>query len=370
MQFTVLSNRCLTEQCEDKSIFHLVLQPEFAESESEAETESAFDYQPGDWITLQAKNEPQLAEAVLQKLQLSGDESIELRRCGVVSVRDALIEHLEISLLNPAILNKLQRQYGFEEWADRQAMIDYAYGRDILDLLETYPSLCDLGVEFLSLLAPLGPRYYSIASAPVAVGNEVHLLIREVAYRNNASERIHYGVVSHAVSRLQTGDVIQGTLKPNSTFKLPQDPATPIIMLGAGTGLAPFIGFMQQRVADGATGNLLFFGETQQACAFLFEEQLAQWASQGQLQLIPAFSRDQAQKVYVQHRMLEQRQMLWQWVEQGAHIYLCGDQTGLAKGVEAAWLEIMQSEGGMDLEQAQQNWQAWRKARRLQTDLY
>lgn len=366
MQFTVLSNRCLTEQCADKAIFHLVLQPELVETESDA----AFAYQPGDWLTLQAKNEPQLAEAILQKLQLNGDETIELRRCGVVGVGEALVEHLEIAALNPAILNKLQRQYGFEEWADRQAMIDYAYGRDILDLLDTYPGLCDLGVDFLSLLAPLGPRYYSIASAPVAVGDEVHLLIREVVYRNAASERIHYGVVSHAVSRLQAGEVVQGALKANPTFKLPQDPATPIIMLGAGTGLAPFIGFMQQRVAEGATQNLLIFGETHQACAFLFEEQLTQWVSQEHLQLVTAFSRDQAQKVYVQHRMLELRQTLWQWIEQGAHIYLCGDQTGLAKGVESAWLEIMQSEAGMDLEQAKQTWQAWRKARRLQTDIY
>ncbi len=366
MRFRVISNQNITHLCQDKALYHLVLQ---------SENDQILDYQPGDWLTLQAANQPEWVDALLAELSLSGQESIELRRVGLVSVKQALTHHLEISQLNPAILNKIQRQYGLGDWVDRQAMMDYATGRDILDLLQTFTSLKDLGLEFLSLLSPLAPRYYSIASAPIAVGNTIHLVVKLVSYLPESdmglANRKHYGVTSYAVSQLKPGQVVEGDIKANPSFKLPEDPTVPIIMIGAGTGIAPYIGFIQQRVTDNASGqNTLFFGETHQACSFLFGDYLQACQKTGQLNLFTAFSRDQAEKNYVQHVMQQQAELLWQQVEMGAIIYICGDQHGLAKSVENTWLELIMQFYKVDMQSAQSTWQDWRKQKRVQLDVY
>ncbi len=363
MRLIVKSNQNLTPLCEDKAIYHLVLVPEPGE---------LLEYRPGDWLTIQAANQPEWVEPILERLGLQGDETIELRKVGIVSVRDALGKYLEISQLNPAILNKLQRQYQLGDWADRQAMMDFAYGRDILDLLDVFPSLNAMGVEFLSLLSPLGPRYYSIASATEAVGNEVHLVVKQVTYINeHISPIVHHGVASYAISQFSVGTEVATEFKPTPTFQLPEDPDTPIVMIGAGTGIAPFIGFMQHRVVNDAKGeNLLFFGETHQACSFLFEDVLTTWQDQNKLALFTAFSRDQQDKCYVQDRIWEQRDVLWDLMQKGAHIYICGSQYGMAKDVAETWARIIESFAGTDHEAAQQMWQSWRKTKRLQMDVY
>ena len=251
-------------------------------------------------------------------------------------------------------------------------MMDAAYGRDILDLLELFPQLTELGMEFISLLSPLAPRYYSIASAPVAVGDEVHLVVKQVVYHNpHISERTHYGVASYAISQFKTGDAVECELKRNPTFQLPDDLSTPIIMLGAGTGIAPYIGFLQQRIADNASGqNILIFGETRQACSFLFGEFLTDCEAHKHLTLFTAFSRDQTEKVYVQDRIREQADLLWKAIKQGAHIYICGSQFGLAEDVKTACLELIMHFDAVSLETAEQTFQAWRKQKRLQMDVY
>lgn len=365
MRFRVISNQNITPLCQDKDLFHLVLQPENGQ---------ILDYQPGDWLTLQAVNQAEWVDNLLAELSLSGEEFIELRRVGLVSVKQALTHHLEISQLNPAILNKIQRQYALGDWVDRQAMMDYATGRDILDLLQTFTSLKLLGVEFLSLLSPLAPRYYSIASAPVAAGNTVHLVVKLVTYLpedSRLANRRHYGVVSYRVSQLQAEDVVEGDIKPNPTFKLPLDANIPIIMIGAGTGIAPYIGFIQQRIADNASGqNTLFFGETHQACSFLFADYLQRCQKTGNLNLFTAFSRDQTEKHYVQDALQLEAENLWQQLEQGAIIYICGDQHSLAKSIESTWIELIKHFEKVDFQSAQSTWQAWRKQKRVQLDVY
>jgi len=363
MRFIVQSNQNMTPQSSDKTVFHLVLVPQ---------DDTVLEYHAGDWLTVQACNQSEWVETLLIALSLTGDEIIELRRVGEVSVRDALTDQLEISQLNPAILNKLQRQHQLGCWADRQAMMGAAYGRDILDLLEMFPDLKRWGLAFINLLSPLAPRYYSIASAPVAVGNQVHLVVKQVVYRHaSISDRTHYGVASYAISHLKMGDEVEAELKRNPTFQLPEDSTTPIIMLGAGTGIAPYIGFLQQRIADNAQGeNILIFGETRQACSFLFGDFLNDCVAQQQLTLFTAFSRDQTEKIYVQDRMRQQADLLWQAIEQGAHIYICGSQLGLAEGLKSAWLELIMQFDGVDSETAEQTWQAWRKQKRLQMDVY
>ena len=363
MRFIVKSNHNITPKSQHKAIYHLVLSPEDG---------SIMDYHAGDWLTLQMPNQPEWVEALLTALTLSGNELIELRRVGEVSVKEALTQHLEITQLNPAILNKLQRQHQIGDWADRQAMMDDAYGRDILDLLDMFPELKTWGLKLIGLLSPLAPRYYSIASAPIAVGNEVHLVIKHVVYLNPAiSERTHFGVVSHAVSQLTAKQTVEVEIKRNPTFQLPEDDTVPIIMIGAGTGIAPFIGFLQQRIADNATGlNTLFFGETEQACSFLFKDFLTEAVAQQQLNLITAFSRDQPEKIYVQDCIQQQAKSVWGLIEKGAFIYICGSQYGLAEQVKATLLNLIMQFESVDLEGAEQTWQAWRKQKRLQMDVY
>lgn len=361
MRFRVKSNQNITSQCQDKSIFHLVL----------ASEEQSLNYQAGDWLTVQASNQVEWVDEILNQLSLTGDELIELRRVGSVSSREALTHHLEISQLNPAIFNKLQRQHQIGNWPDRQAMMDEAYGQDILDLLNRFPELKRWGVEFLTLLAPLGPRYYSIASSPIAVGNEVHLVAKQVEYVGKHSQRLHQGVASTAVSLLKVGDEVEGDIKSNPTFKLPENAKTPIIMIGAGTGIAPFIGFLQQRLAENKEGkNLLFFGETQQACSFLFEDFLQDCVQQQKLDLFTAFSRDQTEKIYVQDRMQQLAENVWQQIQQGAYIYICGSQHGLAQGVEKFWIDLIVQFQNVDVDTAKQVWQRWRKEKRVQLDVY
>lgn len=363
MRFKIKSNENITPLACDKTIYHLVLTPEGGET---------LEYEPGDWFVLKASNQPEWVEPLLQALSLSGSEIVTLRRPGEVTVREALTKYLEISQLNPAILNKLQRQHQIGEWADRKEMIDTAYGRDILDLLNLFPELKTWGLEFINLLSPLGPRYYSIASAPAGVGNEAHLVVKEVVYQHLAvSERLHFGVVSHSVSLLKAGGIVEGDIKRNPTFQLPDDPNTAIIMLGAGTGISPYISFLQQRIAEQSEGkNTLFFGETQQACSFLFKDFLHDCVAQNKLTLFTAFSRDQAEKFYVQDRIIENAESLWQQMQDGAHLYVCGSQYGLAEGVKQAWLNVIMQFDHVDLETAEQTWQGWRKQKRLQMDVY
>lgn len=365
MNFVVEENRCITPNSKDKSIYYLTLTL-FNDSDE------ALGYQPGDWLTIQPQNSPQMVSALLAELDLTGNESIELRRPGLVTVQQALESHLELTQLNPAILNKLQRQLGLGDWADRQAMMDYANGRDILDLLALYPQLKAQGVEFLNWLSPLSPRYYSIASA----SNEqqtVSILYKAVKYQNLGRQR--FGVASNYLQDTQPGQVLQGGLKPNPTFKLPEKASTPIVMIGAGTGLAPFIGFMQHRERQQVAGQdlgeaLLFFGETHQQTNCLFCDEFRDWQKQGLVDNFYAFSRDQADKVYVSNRLLEQGDRLWDLLNNQAEFYICGSQAKLAESVKDALMKILQQQGAMSEEQAQNYWRCLKQEKRLQMDVY
>ena len=376
MIVTVAKNQCITPKSNDKSIFYLTF-----DLPKEANANEV--YEPGDWLTIQATNRPEMVSAILLKLGLTGNENIEIRRAGLVNCKQALQQHLELTQLNPAILNKLQRQFGFNEWPDRQAMIDYAYGKDILDLLESFPQLQQQGLEFLNLLSPLAPRYYSIASAPNE-SNTVSILYRKVDYLS--FERQRFGVASCMLAELEVGQKLDVEFKNNPTFKLPQDPETPVIMVGSGTGLAPFIGFMQQRAlqefvsaddfTDKRTGlekrglNYLFFGETHKESNCLFCSQLEAWQEQGVLQTYFAFSRDQAEKVYVQDQLNQQRELVWSLLNRQAHLYICGSQTTMAESVKETLLTIFEELGGLDAKSADDFWHELRKQKRLQMDVY
>lgn len=365
MRLEIKNHFCLTEGSEEKSIHYLTLGLPSTEN-------SPLDYQPGDWLTVQAMNKDSLVNALLSKLQLSGDEKLELRREGSVSSRTALQHHLEITQLNPAILSKLQRQLQIGTWQDRNEMIEFAKGKDILDLLDLFPSLSTMGVDFLAFLSPLAPRYYSIASANLDNKN-VSILYRQVNYHYNQRER--FGVASNFLFDQGVEGEVEVEIKANPTFKLPEDPATPVIMIAAGTGIAPFIGFMQQREFDSKQGEalgraLMFYGETSAATHCLFCDEFKEWQEQGLVENFYAFSRDQEHKVYVQHKLSEQATLVQQLLDEGAHIYICGSQDKLAVSVKDTMLAIFQQQAGMSADAAETYWQTLRKEKRLQQDVY
>jgi len=365
MNLSVVANTCLTDHSVDKSIYYLTLRIPQNSNEN-------LSYEAGDWLTVQPENSSEMVSDILEELALIGDETIELRRAGLVTSQQALQKHLELTQLNPAILNKLQRQMGLGDWVDRQAMMDYAYGRDILDLLALFPELKELGIEFLAFLSPLAPRYYSIASAPINA-SEVSILYKAVQYKTN--QRMRYGVASSMLQNCKQDEVLQVELKSNPTFKLPKNSDTPIIMVGAGTGLAPFIGFMQSREKSGRLGEfpgeaLLFFGETHQKTNCLFCDEFKRWQAQGLVDCYYAFSRDQTEKIYVQQRIVEQAEKLWALMNKGAHFYMCGSQTQLAESVKQTMLEVFQNQGAMSLEGAQEFWLDLKRNKRLQMDVY
>jgi sulfite reductase (NADPH) flavoprotein alpha-component len=272
----------------------------------------------------------------------------------------------------------------------------------MLDVLAEFPSLVNLGLEFLNWMSPLAPRYYSIASAPNGVGlsgylsgsvtQEINLIYKLVQFTPAVSSltapRQHFGVATRCLSLLSVGDVVQADVKPNRNFKLPSNERLPIIMIGAGTGIAPFIGFMQQRVAQmshltmqdvkfeddqawlNASHNVLFWGEASAQTHCLKCHDLRTWEAAGQLQWFAAFSRDQAHKVYVQDCLWQQRALVWQQWQKGAVVYVCGAQATMAKAVEQTWSAIMQSLGGLSQAQADQAWLDAKAQKRIQLDVY
>jgi len=332
------------------------------------ESSTPLDYQPGDWLTVKGQNPQALVNELVLHLNLERNDEITLRRQGKVTIEQALTHYLELTVLDPAILNKLVRQYGFDHWASRAEMQSYSKSRDVVDLLEAFPSLAALGAEFLSLLSPLAPRYYSMASSSICYPNQIHLLYKAIRYF--AQDREHVGVTSNSMAQAEIGALFEVEVKPNAHFKLPVESSIPIVMIAAGTGLAPFIGFMQQREVQQATGtNLMYFGETHQQTRFLCQSQLAGWQQQGLLTLDTAFSRDQSQKIYVQDRLLHNQAWLDVW-QAGGHIYICGDKAGLAQGVEQQIKTIWMQRYGWQQDQANQAWLDAKKQKRIQMDVY
>lgn len=362
MQAEVQFNQLLTPNHPDKSIYHLGLK-----------TTQPLDYQPGDWLMVFVENPPSLVDAVLAALQLTGQEMLSVKRVGEVTVAEALQSHLEIRLLAPTTLNKLKRSFQLNDWPDRQAMMDYADGKDLLDLLSDYPLLT--GTAVCECLTPLAPRYYSIASCKEVVGeHRVDLVYRQVGYQKGG--RWRQGLVTTALSQKTEGDWLEVALSPNRSFKLPDPEASKqqdIIMVAAGTGIAPFIGFCQQWFSpfhSAQNGQAwLFFGETHQSKSFLFEPQLQQWCQQG-LQLRTAFSQDQSEKRYVQDRLWQERKTLGSLLMQGARLYVCGSQKKLWQGVEKTLLAIIGEQQGTSYEEAEAILQVWKKTGQVQLDVY
>lgn len=356
MQCRVLENQCLTQQDAEKSVFYLKLV-----------SDSPMIYQEGDWVLVKARNPENLVKHIIRTLALSGDETLDLRRVGQVSVFEALSEHLEITQLTPAVLNKCQRAFELSLWQDRQAMMDYAEGKDVLDLLQADAILSKKGLDFLSCLVTLGPRYYSIASSPTTSQNQVALLYKQVRYEKGG--RLREGVVTRYLSGLSAGEKLEVSFAENRAFRLPDNAETDIVMIGAGTGLAPYLGFIENRVSSQGRGkNWLFFGETYSESNFYFREPLQSYESGNKLKLTTAFSRETPDKCYVQDQMNAEFNQLKTWYSEGAHFYVCGDKNGMAKAVESILKQIVVAvDAPQDIESA---YRALKRAGRIQLDVY
>jgi sulfite reductase (NADPH) flavoprotein alpha-component len=250
---------------------------------------------------------------------------------------------------------------------------DYLWGRDVLDLLEEFTAAKFTPEEFVKVLRKLQPRLYSIASSQRAVGESVHLTVAVVRYQPEQSNHLHQGVCSTFLAERAEGNgkvpVFVHTAKH---FRIPENPDTATVMVGPGTGIAPFRAFLQERKLSGAKGkNWLFFGEQKAGSDFFYKDEFESWQSEGVLtKFITAFSRDQAQKIYVQHRMLENAAELYDWLENGAIFYVCGDASRMAKDVDTALHQIVEIAGSKSTEQAKEYVDTLKKEKRYRKDVY
>ena len=324
--------------------------------------DSGLEYKPGDSLGLFPSNDPELVEALLQRLDTSGDESVELKRKGEFSFREALTEHLTIHRANRKFLKPLMaklpagNQQELEQLlSDRTALDQYLNVRDYIDILDEYPDASFTPQEFADSVGGITPRLYSIASAPSAHPGEVHLTVAIVRY--NSFERDRAGLATGFLAdRVTIGETpVSVFIQPTRGFVVPEDGSRDIIMVGPGTGIAPFRAFLEQRELDGATGrNWLVFGEWFEKTTFFYEKEFRAWQESGVLaRLDTAFSRDQDEKVYVQHRLQQAAAEVWEWLAEGAYFYVCGDKDYMAKDVHQALIDIARVQGDLSEEEAE-----------------
>jgi sulfite reductase (NADPH) flavoprotein alpha-component len=328
--------------------------------------DSGLSYEPGDSLSVAVENDPALVEAVLAALDAGGDEALReelLRRRDITRPLDRTLDLLAGAAKHAPHAATLRALADGDDGAEPA-------DADLLDLLAAFPSARPPVADLVASLPLLKPRLYSIASSPLACPGRVELCVGVV--RDERRGRLRDGVASCHLAFRATADTPILAQVQASHFRLPADPATPVIMVGPGTGIAPFRAFLQHREATGAKGRAwLFFGDQRGATDFLFRDEIAAWQAQGTLsRLSLAWSRDGAKKVYVQHRMAEDAPDLWRWLQDGAHFYVCGDASRMAKDVDAALRGIAQSEGGMNADQARDWIVALARQGRYQRDVY
>ncbi|MEH0831873.1 NADPH-dependent assimilatory sulfite reductase flavoprotein subunit [Pectobacterium cacticida] len=335
--------------------------------------DSGLRYQPGDALGVWFENDPALVQELLELLWLKGDESVSIGG-KTLSLSQALTSQFELTQNTALIVEKyatLSRNESLLSLlADKPALQQFAQRTPLVDMVRQAPAELTAD-QLLGLLRPLTPRLYSIASSQAEVDNEVHITVGVVRYEYEGRARAG-GASSYLADRLSEDDQVRIFIEHNDNFRLPADPSTPIIMIGPGTGVAPFRSFMQQRDAEGAAGkNWLFFGNPHFTEDFLYQVEWQRYVKEGLLTHIDlAWSRDQAHKIYVQDKLREKGAEVWRWIQDGAHLYVCGDANRMAKDVEQALLDVIVEHGGMDREQADEYLSDLRLDRRYQRDVY
>jgi sulfite reductase (NADPH) flavoprotein alpha-component len=324
---------------------------------------SGLSHTPGDSLAVFARNSPQLVEEVIALLGFDGNAPVKDNKGQTVSFRQALAESYILNRATKKIMSGLsecipqgeQRNKLMEIVDNGEVLGEYVHSRDYVDILKEFDEAqFESPEDFLAQLSPIPPRLYSIASSLAAHPNEVHLCVAIVRYETHGRKKI--GLCSgfladHAELHQKTIPIY---VQESRHFRLPKEGAQDIIMIGPGTGIAPFRAFLEQRAIEGVRGrNWLFFGEQHRASDFFYEDEFTAFQKKGVLtRFDTAFSRDQAQKIYVQHRMKEQAKQLWAWLQGGAYFYVCGDAHRMAKDVHQALIDIAREQGGLSAEAA------------------
>ncbi|ATH72448.1 assimilatory sulfite reductase (NADPH) flavoprotein subunit [Bacillus altitudinis] len=335
-------------------------------------------YEPGDSLGIYPTNDPALVDELIQTCGWNAEESVTVHKNGdTLPLKEALTSHFEITVLTKPLLQKIaeltksESLHALLEEGNEEKLKEYIAGRDLVDAARDFGPFEGTAADFTSILRKIPARLYSIASSLKANDEEVHLTIGAVRYDAHGRER--QGVCSIlCAERLQPGDTLPVYIQHNQNFKLPQDPDAPIIMVGPGTGIAPFRSFMQEREELGANGkSWLFFGDQHFVTDFLYQTEWQKWLKDGVLtKMDVAFSRDTEEKVYVQHQMKKQSKELFEWLEQGAYVYICGDEKHMAHDVHNTLLSIIQEEGAMSKEKAESYLANLQQQKRYQRDVY
>lgn len=359
---TVLEKVKLTGDDSDKEVYHLELSIE----------DSGLDYEPGDSFGIYAKNPESLVEQILQNTGFDPEYNITLES-GEMTIREALMHHLEITVVTFDTITKYYEKTKKPELGkllNNEELLDkYLYGHDLLDLLEDFPFNWNVN-KLVEILRQMPPRLYSISSSQDIVGDEVHVTVSVVRYERK--NRFRNGACSsHLADNIEIDDQIPVYIEKNPSFKLPLNGAK-LIMVGAGTGIAPYRAFLQQRESDNKPGGTwLFYGDRKLDSDFLYRDEWQKWLESKHLEKMEvAFSRDQQEKIYVQYKMLENQKDLYKWLEEGAHFYLCGDMKSMAKDVNKTLLEIIKAQGGVSIEKAEEYIKKLKREKRFQQDVY
>ncbi|MBV1905842.1 MAG: assimilatory sulfite reductase (NADPH) flavoprotein subunit [Pseudomonadales bacterium] len=354
----VLQNQRITGRNSSKDVRHIELDLEG----------SGLIYQPGDSLGVMPENPPELVENLIESLGLDGDQSVQVNDT-TVALKAALTQHKEITILSKPFLDTVaaDNKKLAPLLSDRNKLTDLFKSRQVIDIVGDYAKSWE-AQEFVDALRALTPRLYSISSSPDANPDEAHLTVDVVHYEEYG--RSHWGAASNYLT--SGAEQVPVYIESNENFRLPEDSDVPVIMIGAGTGVAPFRAFVEHRRELGHNGdNWLIFGDRNFSSDFLYQIEWLRYLKEGSLKYLDlAFSRDQAEKIYVQHRILEQEQRLYAWLDRGAHIYVCGDAEYMAEDVNAALLAVLQNKGGLSEERSAEYLSELKSSGRYQRDVY
>ena len=368
---TMLVNTVLTDKDSEKETRHI-----------ELSLEEGMLYTPGDAVGIQPTNRDAEVEAVLKALGFKGDEKVLDFFKKEDTLENALRTKLHIGKLTRGSVNSyakiapegtpgLDFLKSLAGQDNKSKAEEYVWGREFLDLITEHPGGITDPQQLFTVLQRLTPRMYSIASSQAKHTDAVHTTVRVVRYHTHNRDR--QGLCSgHLGERADEGENMPIFLHANANFRLPEDTSTPVIMVGPGTGVAPFRAFLEHRQAHGHTGeNWLFFGEQRAASDFLYKDEFTAMQADGTLtRLDTAFSRDQAKKIYVQDRMKENAAELFAWLERGAYFYVCGDASRMAKDVEQTLLDTIANGKNCSPEHALEYLNELKKQKRYQLDVY
>ena len=334
-------------------------------------------YEVGDSVAVYPTNDPELVEEIIHALGAKGDEPVPAAKTQK-GLREALLRDYSITQTTPKFLKAITQRANSAlllkdllEPKRKEDLDRYLWGMEVIDFLNEHPSVKFSPEEFVGLLTKLQPRLYSVASSLRVYPEQVHLIVDVVRYESHG--RVRKGVASSFLA--ERADNVPVPVYPSSAkhFHLPEDLDLPLIMVGPGTGVAPFRAYLQERQALGAKGkNWLFFGAQRESCDYAYREDFDRFKRDGILtRLDCAWSRDQAHKIYVQHKMLENAAEIWKWIDgEGAQFFVCGDARRMAKDVDAALRKIVQEHGGKDVEAANEYVEKLKSDKRYKRDVY